>query len=448
MTDRHAPTNDSSSDLLAKRILELEGRFTAELVRTRAESRRWKLAAIASMGVLGAGLLGFTSAEQEVLPLVQTRRLEVVDSQNRVVFLATAAPDGGRIDLWNQTGQNVLRASATPAGGDFAIWDSNGDLAVGALAARTGGRVEVRTAGRSGATIAATQEGGAIALTNNRGMPVYGANASGTGGILRLADAENRDALTFGASEDGGSIAVASSKGGIVGRLRAGTDGAELDLASPDGARRIAARANATECFILAGDPKGAAKISADVDGGSVAVVNVQGQSLVELEGNKAGGTLLCRTPTGDPLLLAGASAEDSTGGMLQVFNGAKVPIFAVAANAEGAGRFAIASGEGNAVIVAEGGKDDGASLLLARNGKRAVTLVSAPTGGLISISNASGAPVVAAGVAADAPGGALVLRSALGKDLARIGTNEKGSGDIVVFNEDGTEKKSFSTSR
>lgn len=157
---------------------------------------------------------------------------------------------------------------------------------------------------------------------------------------------------------------------------------------------------------------------------------------------------MLCRTPTGDPLLLAGASTEDSTGGMLQVFNGAKVPIFAVAANAEGAGRFAIASGEGNAVIVAEGGKDDGASLLLARNGKRAVTLVSAPTGGLISISNASGAPVVAAGVAADAPGGALVLRSALGKDLARIGTNEKGSGDIVVFNEDGTEKKSFSTSR
>ncbi|MSR41580.1 MAG: hypothetical protein EXS10_06735 [Phycisphaerales bacterium] len=440
--------NSTSSEILSARLDALELGLTAEVVRASREARRWKCAAISAIALLGTGLLGLTTASKDVLPLIQTNRLEVVDSQNRVVFLATAAPDGGRLDLWNKSGQNVLRASAAISGGDLAIWNSNGDLAVGAFATRGGGRVEVSTAGRSGAMLASTEDGGAIALTNARGLAVFGANASTLGAALRIGDSENRDALILGSGEDGGSLAINSAKGGVVGRLRAGTDGAEFDLASPDGARRIAARANAAECFMLAGDSLGAAKLSTDGEGASIAVLNSQGQALVELDGSKEGGTLLCRTAAGNPLLLAGASAGESTGGTLQVFNDAKVPVFAVAANADGAGRFAIASGEGHAVIVAEGGKDDGASFLLARNGKRAVTMISAPAGGLISISNATGAPVVAAGVATDAPGGALVLRSAQGKDLARIGTNEKGCGDIVVFNADGTEKKSFSTSR
>lgn len=452
MTDSNASpfasTAPSTSAQLAARMVNLENALGVELARARSEARRWKGVAIAMTTLLCTGFLGFSRMDQEVSPLLQTRRLEVVDSQNRVVFLATAAPDGGRLDLWNKSGQNVLRASATIGGGDLAIWNSNGDLAMAASAARAGGRVEVSTAGRGSATLASNDEGGAIALSNARGHAVFGASASSAGAALRIGDGENRDAMVLGSGADGGSLAISSAKGGIVGRMRAGVDGAEFDLASPDGARRIAARANVAECFVLAGDQTGAARLATDSEGATVGVLSTSGQSLVELEGSKEGGALICRTTNGDALLFAGATAGESTGGTFQLFNSAKVPVFAVAANADGAGRFAIASGEGNAVIVAEGGKDDGASLLLARNGKRAVTLVSAPTGGLISISNATGAPVVAAGVAADAPGGALVLRNAQGKDLARIGTNEKGSGDLVIFNADGTEKKSFAASR
>jgi len=50
--------------------------------------------------------------------------------------------------------------------------------------------------------------------------------------------------------------------------------------------------------------------------------------------------------------------------------------------------------------------------------------------------------PLVVAGAAEDAAGGAVVVRSNEGKDLVRVGVDEKGSGNVTLFNKDASERK------
>jgi hypothetical protein len=50
--------------------------------------------------------------------------------------------------------------------------------------------------------------------------------------------------------------------------------------------------------------------------------------------------------------------------------------------------------------------------------------------------------PLVVAGSADDAAGGALIVRSTEGKDLVRVGVDERGGGNVTLFNRDATERK------
>jgi hypothetical protein len=44
--------------------------------------------------------------------------------------------------------------------------------------------------------------------------------------------------------------------------------------------------------------------------------------------------------------------------------------------------------------------------------------------------------------VEAEGVGGAVVVRSNEGKDLVRVGVDEKGSGNVTLFNKDASERK------
>jgi hypothetical protein len=65
-----------------------------------------------------------------------------------------------------------------------------------------------------------------------------------------------------------------------------------------------------------------------------------------------------------------------------------------------------------------------------------------------MNIFSAAGAPSVVAGNADDASGGVVLLRSAEGKDLARLGVDDKGGGNVVLFNKDATERKTLAGPR
>ena len=116
--------------------------------------------------------------------------------------------------------------------------------------------------------------------------------------------------------------------------------------------------------------------------------------------------------------------------------------------NAEGAGRLAIGTAAGVATLTAEAGKDDGASISLVRGGKRSIAFIAGANGGLMNLFSAAGNPCVVAGNADDAAGGVILIRAAEGTDLARMGIDEKGSGNVVLFNKDGTERKTVAGPR
>jgi hypothetical protein len=98
--------------------------------------------------------------------------------------------------------------------------------------------------------------------------------------------------------------------------------------------------------------------------------------------------------------------------------------------------------------MIAESGKDDGGAFSLVRGGKRSVAFVAGPNGGLLNLFSTAGIPLIAVGGTDDAAGGAVILRSAEGKDLVRVGVDDKGGGNVVLFNKDASERKTVAGPR
>jgi hypothetical protein len=418
-----------------------------EVGRLRSETRTARLVGGCAIGALVLGLLAMR--DPQAVSVIQTKRLEIVDDKGRVTMVATSTPQGGRLDLWDATGSNTARLGANDLGGDFILWNREGKPVFGAFAQMNGGRAEIGSSlGRPGAVLENGPSGGRASLYDPNGDPVVAAGAFKTGGAIRLADDKNAEAALFEATDTGGSLTLTAPDGSVLVRTRAGAAGGELDLASKSGTSRVNAAASDGDAAVVALGPAGSSKIGASRVGGSIDLINEKADRIASLESNDGGGLLVCRGGGERPLASLGASSGTARGGLLQVYNAQQSPVVAAAVTGDGAGRLAIGTSAGVATFTAEAGKDDGASISLVRGGKRSIALLAGTNGGLLNLFSAAGVPSVVAGNADDASGGLVLLRSSEGTDLARMGVDEKGSGNVVLFNKDATERKTLSGPR
>lgn len=426
-----------------------------ELGALRAEARRARrAAAIAGCGFVLACFAGLVAMHNAEVPrVVQTKRLEIIDDNGRVALVAGTSAQGGRIDLWNAGGANVARVGANDLGGDFILWHRDGRAAFSAYAQASGGRAEVGGAeGKLAGVLESGPAGGRVTLANSAGNSVFGAGAFEAGGALRLGDRENNDAAVLQATAFGGSLGLTASDGSTVARLRSGETGGEFDLSSRSGKNRVSASALDAETVIAAASAEGSSRLEAGRAGGSVEVLSADADRIVSLESSEGAGIAVCRARGERVLASIGATPVSvqgpARGGLVQLFNAEQQPIFAATANAEGAGRLALGTASGSATLVAESGRDDGASMSLARGGKRSIAFLAGPTGGLLNLFSAAGSPLVVAGAADDAQGGLVVVRSSEGRDLVRVGVDDRGSGNVILFNKDASERKSVAGPR
>lgn len=421
-----------------RRDLDLLRREVGQL---RRESRNARLLAALATGALALGL--FAMRNPEITPLVQTKRLEILDDSGRVALVATASAQGGRLDLWNSTGANTARLGSNDLGGDFILWSKEGHSMVSAYAQRSGGRIELGAPGdKVVGVLESAQTGARLSLANPAGAPLVAAGAFEGGGAIRLADDSNKDAALLQATANGGSLALVSPTGVMMARLRSAEYGGELDLAARSGPQRVSASANEKESVVVALSKAGAAKLEAGATGGSADVLSKDGDRLASLETNEGGGAVVCRSGGDRAVASMGANPTMTKGGLLQLYNDGGNPVYAAAVNAEGAGRLALGTPDGAATLVAESGKEDGGSISLSRNGRRAIALLAGSNGGLLNLFSGSGIPLIVAGAAEDAAGGAVVVRSTEGKDIVRVGVDDKGGGNVTLFNRDATERK------
>lgn len=437
-TESQTQQDPRTFDAAARRDLDL---LRHEVARLRRETRTARL--LAGLATVGLALGLFAMKNPQAVPLIQTKRLEIVDDAGRVAMVASVSPQGGRLDLWNAAGANTARLGSNELGGDFILWSKDGHAMVSAYAQRTGGRVELGAPeDKVVGVLEASQTGGRLSLANRAGNPLVAAGAFEAGGALRLADQDNKDAALLQATANGGSLGLVAPSGVTMARLRAGEAGGEFDLAAKTGPQRVSASVSEKESVLIALSQAGAAKLEAGAAGGSAEVLSKNGERLASLETNEGGGAVVCRAGGDRAVASIGANPSIAKGGLVQLYNESGNPVFAAAVNAEGAGRVALGTASGAATLVAESGKDDGGGLSLSRNGRRSIALLAGSNGGLLNLFSASGVPLIVAGAAEDAAGGAVILRSNEGRDLVRVGVDEKGSGNVTLFNKDASERK------
>src|SRR5262245_58915020 len=110
-------------------IESLEQRLQAiehDLARDRKSLRTYRrLSACLALALVG----GISIAAESMTPIadvIQTRRLEIVTSDGKLLLAASGSERGGQLDIWNRDGQNTIRASCNSHGGDVALWNSAG----------------------------------------------------------------------------------------------------------------------------------------------------------------------------------------------------------------------------------------------------------------------------------------------------------------------------------
>ena len=246
-------------DELERRLNTLE-KEVATVSRTALRYR--SLCAFMLLMFLGLGTLAATN-RSSVLDVIQTRRLEVLDRDGKLVLAASSETFGGQLDLWNKEGQNLLRASSSVQGGDLAIWNKGGTNVFGAFATPTGGetgvwntdgkrvfRVSTKSAGggkldlanENGRTVVAIdtikdigaaiaimntqgnqmftagthEQGGVINLWNRRGVPIFitGFGKDGQSGNLRLRNARGNQVFSAGVDDEGDGLITIWNAGG------------------------------------------------------------------------------------------------------------------------------------------------------------------------------------------------------------------------------------------
>lgn len=378
MTEQHAAsgsTGDGRIDSISARLGALE----REIAHAHARERRWKrIALAAALPLVALGCIAATQASS-ISDVVRARRFEVVDSNNRVVFLAAVGEHGGQVDLWGPAGANVVRIGANPQGGDVAMWNSRGALVTGMYATETGGRVETSTTdGSMTAMLATNERGPAFAIADSQGRPLFAAAAAEGSVGISVRNADGRELVAMGA---------ASGKAGVM------------------------------------------------------RVADAAGVPVVELTSGEDGGTVTCATRAGTRAAALGVCAPDAGGSMVLYAPGGNETIAAEARTDAGA-QITLGRSADEPMVVMQTGAADAPLLSMVSGGLRLVGLGATPSGGLLNLGNASGTPVVVAGAAADADGGAMSLRGGQGQQLVRIGIDKVGAGEVAVYDGPGLRKK------
>ncbi|MDZ4755321.1 MAG: hypothetical protein SGJ11_12615 [Phycisphaerae bacterium] len=393
----------TTPNLIARQLITRMDALECELASTRRTAeraaRRSRVLALL-VAMMGMGLL-FAAVAPESFAVVRTKRLEIVDEQDRVVGLFAANAKGGQLDLWSTGGMNSARLSSSAHGGDLSIWNLEGRPALGAFASDGGGRYEVYdVGGRMNGRLAASRGGGSFVLQNTIGKPGVLLNAEARGGGIAACDALGRPLVELSVTDRGGLALIADNNGRMVGALRTTERGGALELVDAAGVPAFAA--------------------GADIGGGSFTVTGADGR----------------------PTMTGGAGANG--GGILHVLNSKSTTAISLGTGDEGAGRMAVCTPDGHPMILAQGGSDSG-GIGIVFAGKRMLTLEGNSGGGRVEIADGAGKSAAALGVDLAAKSGALSLRNENSQEIARINADEKGCGLVTVSNKSGTERRTLS---
>lgn len=476
MTDRPAA---STRDDLAGRLA------TLEMSLDRERDRRRRLERVLLGGVLFAAGFGALAAGgfSNVTEVVQTRRLEIIDDNDRVVMLATAARHGGRLDVWDAAQRNIARLTGNGVGGDFSLFDRGGRPVAGMYAAGTAARIEVSNpeSGSAAAVLTADERGGLVTTAddqgrrgtrmstrNGRGMVAVGTPERDLA-ILDMTDStgrittrpldgeietrlEDRGVLvmspshtlaSLGPSEDGGRLELRDDKGRLRMSGVADSDGGRLETLDGDGTARVSLGLGTGGTGVRVRNSGGESIIAFGEDstgGGAFEVSDEEGNRCLTMGVGEVAGRIVISTREGLPALSAGGGRE---GGRFDV-NDREGDVVATLRGMGDGGRIGVASETAGVGISLDATRNEAPSFSMFTPTGRIVAIAATTSGGLINLNDATGAVAVAVGAANDAPGGVVSVRNEEGKEVLRAGVREGGEGILEVYNESHTRKRSL----
>jgi hypothetical protein len=135
------------------------------------------------------------------------------------------------------------------------------------------------------------------------------------------------------------------------------------------------------------------------------------------------------------------ASAGAGKGGAFQVLNGSGAPALVMDSKDDGGGRLMVGTATGAPAFIAEASGNAG-TLAAYMQERRVAAIGAGKSGGLMNLLDGMGRPVVVAGAAEDADGGAVSVRNARGIQIGRLGVDAAGAGELAVYNSTATVKK------
>lgn len=360
---------------LTARVASLETALSASRAASDADrrpSRMRRLVAGIALGlVTGAGLAGFSGGAAS--PLVETKRLQIVDADGNLVLALGSDGSAGRLDLWSADGRNLARLGGNEHGGDFNLWDRGGDAVAAAWATDSGGRLATWHPARStSAILAAGGDDDAPSLSLNADEGTFRAQAGRRPGVFATSSAGGGAALDV--AESTGQISLRGHTGEPTFLARAsGEQAARLVLGAERGPRITLGFAGQDAGLDL-NTNRGVIRIGTVGEGVVAAVARPDQRDRVQLAAGPAA-----------------APSLDILGGLQPVARLGQDP------GQGGAMRLYDASGDTAAAIAAR----DGAGLLNLFNDRQVAVVKAgvspAGRGGAIAVHNARGLPVVAA---------------------------------------------------
>ncbi len=476
------PSSSPVESHLLSRLDHLEHRLRTE---GRKRKRLERLVVCGGILAIGLGTLAARGLEP-VSDVVQTRRLEILDGNNRVVVLATAAQHGGRIDLWDAAEKNAARLGCNGVGGDLSLFNRDGRQVLAAYADGTAGRVEVNgPSGIPGVLLAADESGGLLTTADEKGMPVTKlASGSGhgrleingpNGGVCRIesVDGAGRLAVTDPTDERRTTLDAGDGLQMEIGRtsmVRLGVRDSDTILelnADADGERRLhlhatptgglvkAMNASAQETVVFGTSANGSGfRVYNDDSTGVVAIgADAEGRGAIEIA-NETGvrSCSLAATSTGGGLALAGPSGKNfveldvlANGGRLDMMD-RRDDLIASLRAVEGGAEFKLGIDDAGVGVSMIASREQSASLGIFGPGGRTVSITANPTGGRVRLFDADGKPTISAGAASTGPGGVFSLRNGTGIQAVKIGTTGDGEGQLELFNPSGTRKRTITS--
>ena len=466
---------------LVRRLQALESRLADERGRRRRFERTALVlgTVVMVLGVMAAGRGGM------IRDVVQTRRLEIIDQNDRVVMLAAAARHGGRLDGWDSEQRNIVRLSGNGVGGDLAMFDRGGRQIVGMYADGRAARLEINNpdSATPAVLLTAADNGGLISVADESGRPLVRVTTEKEHGLLALGE-PGRDAVVIDSTRAGGRLRVNPSEGKGAVRIEGDTiqvdigihhvvtisgdkDGGTLQLNDASGRLRLEATASfegglldfrnpAKESIVSLGGNETArglrvrndsgisvASVGADKNGsGVLEISDTEGARCGVLGVDKAGGRLLLAGRDGRDYVDAGG---DKAGGRIEVRD-AEERMAAVMRGAKNGGQIVVGLEPGLTGITLDAAGTTTPTISIFGPGGRMVAVAATSTGGLLNLMDADGTIAIATGATTRGRGGVLSVRNKVGEEVIQAGVTEDDEGIVEVFNADRTRNRTLST--